>query len=62
VRTEKWRYTEFAGGRGGAMLFDPAEDPFETRNRADEPDLANIRRELSSLVRGHAARFTPVPQ
>jgi arylsulfatase A-like enzyme len=59
VRTEKWRYTEFAGGRGGAMLFDPAEDPFEMRNRADEPELAGIRRGLSGLVRAYAERFTP---
>jgi arylsulfatase A-like enzyme len=59
VRTQKWRYTEFAGGRGGAMLFDPQEDPFEIRNRADEPGLTDVKRELSALIQGYTARFVP---
>jgi arylsulfatase A-like enzyme len=62
VRTENWRYTEFDGGRGGAMLFNPAEDPFEMRNRAGEAALDDVRRELSDLIRQHTAKFIPERQ
>jgi arylsulfatase A-like enzyme len=59
VRTERWRYTEFDGGRGGALLTDPQSDPFEMRNRADDQDLADVRKAHSELVRGYAAKYQP---
>jgi iduronate 2-sulfatase len=51
VRTERYRYVEYDGGQGGAMLFDHAADPMELRNRADDPGLAGTRRELAAVLR-----------
>jgi arylsulfatase A-like enzyme len=51
VRTERYRYVEYDGGAGGAMLFDHADDPHELRNRADDPALGAVRRELAGLLR-----------
>ncbi len=55
VRTERWRYAEFGpDGTNGAMLFDERNDPLELMNLADEPRLAPVRGELSSLVRQYS--------
>ena len=48
VRTEKYRYVEYGGGKGGAMLFDEENDPHETKNLADDPKYAAVRAELSA--------------
>ncbi len=61
VRTERWRYAEYDGGRGGAMLLDPQADPDELRNLADEASLAAVRAELSALVKAYAARLHAEP-
>lgn len=55
VRTERWRYAEYGGGRDGALLLDPEADPNELTNLADDPRLAAVRAELSALVRRYAA-------
>jgi arylsulfatase A-like enzyme len=55
VRTEKYRYAEWDGGKNGAMLFDTPADPHELKNLVDEPKLAKVREELSALARAHAA-------
>jgi arylsulfatase A-like enzyme len=55
VRTERWRYAEFDGGKGGAMLFDEQNDPEELKNLADDPKFASVRAELSPLVQRYAA-------
>jgi arylsulfatase A-like enzyme len=58
VRTEQWRFAEFGPeGRGGAMLFDPKNDPFEMKNLADDPKFAAVRAELSGLTRRYAAQL-----
>jgi iduronate 2-sulfatase len=55
VRTERWRYAEFGpGGASGAMLFDQQADPHELKNLADDPKFAEVRKELSGLVRAYA--------
>jgi arylsulfatase A-like enzyme len=59
VRTDKWRYAEFDGGKGGAMLFDEQADPDELKNLADDPKLASVRAELSVLVKKYADNFQP---
>jgi arylsulfatase A-like enzyme len=51
VRTQRYRYVEYDGGQGGAMLFDHTKDPHELRNLADDPALAGVRQELSSVLR-----------
>jgi arylsulfatase A-like enzyme len=55
VRTAKYRYAEWAGGKNGAMLIDEAADPHETKNLIDDPKLAAVRERLSALARKHAA-------
>jgi iduronate 2-sulfatase len=37
VRTDRWRYTEWNGGRDGIELYDHDTDPREHRNLADNP-------------------------
>lgn len=55
VRTERWRYAEFGpDGKNGAMLFDQQADPHELKNLADDPKFAEVRKELSGLVRVYA--------
>ena len=55
VRTDRYRYAEWDGPRGGPMLFDLATDPEELHNLAEDPAHAQIRKELSSLIRRHRA-------
>jgi iduronate 2-sulfatase len=55
VRTETWRYAEFDGGEGGAMLLDPGADPDELKNLADDPRYQSVRAELSTLVQKYGA-------
>jgi arylsulfatase A-like enzyme len=53
VRTARYRYAEWAGGKNGAMLIDEAADPDEMVNLVDDPRYAAVRAELSTLVRRH---------
>jgi iduronate 2-sulfatase len=54
VRTAKYRYAEWAGGKNGAFLTDPTADPDETVNLIDDPKHAAARDELAALARKHA--------
>jgi hypothetical protein len=60
VRTERWRYAEFDDG-AAAMLLDEHADPQEVKNLADERAYADVRAEMSSLVRDHLARHRSAP-
>lgn len=51
VRTERYRYAEYDGANGGALLFDEMADPHETKNLAEEPGMAEVLRELAAKVR-----------
>lgn len=51
VRTEKYRYAEWNGGKDGAMLFDETADPTESTNLVDDPKFTAVKDELSKLVR-----------
>jgi arylsulfatase A-like enzyme len=51
VRTEHYRHVEYDGPNGGAMLFDETADPHETKNLAEEPGMAEVRRELMEMAR-----------
>ncbi|HZM04778.1 MAG TPA: sulfatase [Candidatus Saccharimonadales bacterium] len=50
IRTEKWRYTEWAGGARGRELYDQDADPHEYRNLAGDPKYATTVAELSSRL------------
>jgi len=51
LRTERYRYTEWAGGERGAELYDYRTDPRELRNRAGDPALAGEPETLHRLLR-----------
>jgi arylsulfatase A-like enzyme len=56
VRTEKYRYAEFEYGQSGAMLTDPENDPYETKNLVDDPKYADVKAQLAPLVREFMSR------
>ena len=37
VRNERWRYTEWDGGKRGVELYDEVADPRELKNLATDP-------------------------
>jgi uncharacterized sulfatase len=46
VRTDRWRYTEWDGGKRGVELYDHANDPHEWKNLANDPAHADTLRQL----------------
>jgi uncharacterized sulfatase len=50
IRTDRWRYTEWDGGRAGVELYDHQTDPNEFRNLARDPAHADTLRELKQLL------------
>jgi uncharacterized sulfatase len=51
VRTERWRYTEWDGGKRGVELYDHDADPHEWKNLAADPAHAGTVKEMQALVR-----------
>ncbi len=54
LRTERWRYTEWADGMRGTELYDAVADPDHLRNLAGDParrdDIAVLGRQLRDIV------------
>lgn len=50
VRTERWRYTEWDGGKLGTELYDHDADPHEWNNLAHDPKSAKQIAELRQLL------------
>jgi uncharacterized sulfatase len=50
VRTEKWRYTEWDGGKQGTQLYDEQHDPAELHNLAADPNRAKVAGEMRQLL------------
>ena len=50
VRTERYRYTEWDGGKRGVQLYDYSVDPGELRNLADDPAHAETVKRLKAML------------
>jgi uncharacterized sulfatase len=50
VRTDRYRYTEWAGGTKGTQLFDYQTDPGELKNLAADPAAADTVKQLKALL------------
>lgn len=50
VRTDRWRYTEWDGGRRGVELYDHQSDLRELDNLAEQPGYADTIAELKRLL------------
>jgi iduronate 2-sulfatase len=57
VRTERYRYVEWDGGRRGEELYDHETDPQEHRNLAADPERAGTVAEMRRLLR----EVLPIP-
>jgi uncharacterized sulfatase len=51
VRTDRWRYSEWDGGKRGIELYDHENDPHEWKNLAKEPQYAETLRKLQQTLR-----------
>ena len=50
VRSERYRYTEWDGGRDGVELYDQQNDPREWHNLANDPKMAVVLKEMKALL------------
>jgi uncharacterized sulfatase len=50
VRTTRYRYTEWDGGKKGFQLFDYQTDPDELKNLAADPTMADVVKEMKALI------------
>ncbi len=51
VRTARWRYTEWDGGKRGVELYDHEKDPLEMNNLAQHPHYVTIVADHKALVK-----------
>jgi len=61
IRTQRWRYTEWDGGKGGAELYDHDADGHEYVNLAADPRHADTVAELKSALHKQFAFAPPLP-
>lgn len=50
VRSERYRYTEWEGGKDGVELYDQQTDPHEWLNLASDPKMAPVVQEMKALL------------
>ena len=54
VRTDRYRFILWDGGKKGRQLYDLQKDPWETQNLADSPEHAAVVAELTSTLTSYA--------
>ncbi len=59
IRTQRYRYTEWAEGREGRELYDHQLDPRELVNRVNDPAYQAVVAELASLLREAVRQSLP---
>ena len=59
IRTERWRYTEWDGGKRGIELYDEKKDPDELENLALDPKFKKVATEMQSLLQRTIRGGTP---
>jgi iduronate 2-sulfatase len=59
VRTDRWRYTEWDGGRAGAELYDHDADPGELTNLAKDAGRAAVITKMKRILDGAIGRGNP---
>ncbi|MCH2205547.1 MAG: sulfatase [Lentisphaerales bacterium] len=62
LRNERWRYTEWNGGKDGLELYDHENDPQEVHNLAEDSQYALLIKELSQQLSGFSKTYVPNPQ
>ncbi|MEM0970085.1 MAG: sulfatase, partial [Verrucomicrobiota bacterium] len=60
IRTERWRFSDCAGGEAGEELYDYASDPREFHNLASDPSCAEIVAGLRRRLEKKASPLIPV--
>jgi iduronate 2-sulfatase len=50
IRTERWRYTEWDGGKRGTELYDHDNDSQEFKNLAQQDEFAAVVKDLSQCI------------
>lgn len=61
VRTDRWRYTEWDGGKRGVELYHHDHDPHEWNNLANDPRYADTVRQLKRQLSAENAARTKAP-
>lgn len=59
MRSGRWRYTAWDGGKSGRQLYDHDTDPQELKNLADDPAHAATVSELDALLRAETVSQLP---
>jgi iduronate 2-sulfatase len=61
IRTERWRYVEWDGGKQGVQLYDESQDPKEYVNLAEDPKCAETVTKLSKLLHDTTESWPKAP-
>src|SRR5215471_17285061 len=50
VRTDRWRYTEWDGGKQGVELYDESKDPLELHKLAGQKQYAKVEEGMQGIL------------